>query len=165
MGESSDNLDQCLKEMDGEFAAADAAQVEVVRQGSLKTMGKMMFEDSPVRSGMFRASFDLGINDVSNFRRRWKKRQREAREKRLSVKAWQAELGTMKGEADKQYMKAKARLSVIKRLEDVKFVAIVNAAPHANLVEQGISKKAPGGVFAVGERQAEMIFGGLAGKA
>lgn len=149
----SHNLDQCLEDLQDDVDKVEQEELKTIRKGAMDTMREMVFVLSPVDTGFYRASHDLNVNGISTFRRRRTKEQ-----KGWSRKAFKNRTNRMMAEAQEQMAKAADRLNAIHHLADVERITITNNAPHVHLVEGGVSKKAPQGVFGVAERKATMIF-------
>jgi hypothetical protein len=149
----SHNLDQCLSELEDAANKAEQEQLATIRKGAMETLRGMIFTLSPVDTGFYRASHDLEVNGISKFRRRRTKEQ-----KGWSRKKFRNETNRMMAEAQGQMAKAADRLNAIHHIADLERITIANNAPHVHLVEGGISKKAPGGVYSIAERKATQIF-------
>lgn len=169
------NAGQVLSELDADIARADADLVDQVRQGSVGTM-KFMLDAAPVKTGFYRASFFLGVNEIP--RRRIKVTRRRVGVKRtvsgkryggrLEIKAvlprGRGRRGIALEGGDQLINIARANLGSAlaafdgKKVADLDQVYISNTAPHNHLIERGSSKQAPQGVFSIGRVEANRIF-------
>lgn len=141
---SNHNLDQCLADLDAETRQMEEKVLGGIKKKSMNVMRQMMFSLAPVKTGFYRASFDMTINGISKYRRRTSKKMKERAASKMTA------------EAQEQIEKASGRLGEVKRIEDLHSISIANNAPHAHFIEGGGSKKAPAGVFSVGRQVANM---------
>lgn len=165
----SSNMNQAVKDLDKEIADLDRAAVNSIRQRSFQTM-KFMMNAAPVKTGFYRASFLMGLNEIPTQRmRRIKSKKQDTGLVRIGQRRRKDSRVLQAG--DQFYDVGKANLGHAlalfdgKKLSDIHSVFIANNAPHVHFVERGWIRKRDGVaghpgyfIFSLGASEAKFLF-------
>lgn len=171
MSPVTSNIDECVAQLTRESTALDLKVTQALRDGAVKTfqdMGPVKSGGlSPVLTGNYVANMWGNINSAISSRVqktimlngvRLSARKARLVGHKARSKVAIAQLVQNNLQVYKQHENMLLTQFAGKKLADVHSINISNNASHAHLIENGASKKAPQGVFAVEERKALANF-------
>lgn len=161
------NLDACLAELQQEATELENSQVHALEVATFRTFRHMVLEEAPLRTGNYRANFQVRLNSLQlppRISGHTAGVPKELRGYRSSNRELLKRIRPAYAKLISEHLNDIATLFKDKRLSDIQSIVIGNNAFHASFVENGSARQKAWHVFALGEATARDEFNSLKDK-